>query len=127
MATMTLPIRQLERSVRVETNKARAKMEWTVFYSREREDRPVRMTVKLGLAAFVLKFALASLSRNQKLLIRAYQVADFTRCSNEEILKKAESLHKISQHGRPLAGMLRSFGRAKKLWESSLSQLEEQW
>jgi len=71
MATMTLPIRQLERSVRVETNKARAEMEWAVFYSREREDRPVRMTVKLGLAAFVLKFALASLSRNQKLLIRA--------------------------------------------------------
>ena len=101
-------------------------MEWAVFYSREREVRPVRMTFKLTLRALVLKFALASLARNQQLLIRAYQVADFTRCSSEEILKKAESLQKISQRGRPVVEMLRSFGLTKKIWESSLSQLEQQ-
>ena len=126
MATTALPIRQLEHSIRVETKKARAEMEWAVFYSRERETRPVRMTVRLGLTTLFLKFVLATIARNQKLLIRAYQMADFTRCSNEEILKKAESLERIIQHGRAVLCMLNSFGRAKKLWESSLSKLEEQ-
>jgi len=126
MATMVSPIRHLEHSVKVESFKARAETESVVFYSQERSAHPVQMTFKLGLTALFLRFALANLTHNQKQLIRAYQDADFTRCSDEELLKKATSLQKISQRGRTVLCMLNSLGRSKKFCAAYLPQLEDQ-
>ena len=128
MATMTLPIRELELSVRVGTDKARAEAECVVFYSQARAVEPVRMTLKFGVTALFLKFLLASLARHQRMLIRALQDMDLSICKSEELIKLADSLEKITERGRPIMSKLGQFGpRAHKLWHPSLSQLDEQF
>jgi hypothetical protein len=127
MATMTLPIRELEMSVRVDTDKARAEAECVVFYSQARATGPVRMTVKLGVTALLLKFILARMARHQRLLIRALQDTDLSHCKREDLMKLAESLDHIAEGGRPIMSKLGHFGpRGHKLWNSSLLQLDEQ-
>ncbi len=128
MSTLALPIRELELSVRVGTDKARAETECVVFYSRARANCPtLGMTFKLACAATLMKFMLSSIARNQKMLISAYQKIDFTCYNNEELGKSAASLERISECGRPVLEKLEEFGpRAQRLWGSSLSQLAEQ-
>jgi hypothetical protein len=127
MATMALPIQKLELSVRVGTDRACAEAECVAFYSSARTVEPVRMTLKFGLTALLLKFMLVSLSRHQRLLIRAYQGIDFNRCSGDELVKWAERLEKILDRGRPTLGKLVNFGpRTQKLWGNVLSDLSEQ-
>jgi hypothetical protein len=127
MATMTLPIRELELSVSVGTEKARAETECVVFYSEARSVDPLRMTVKLGFTALVLKFMLSSLARHQRALIRAYQQIDFGNYSADELIKWAEPLQKLAERGRPVLRQLEPFGpRGQKLWGSVLSDLSEQ-
>ena len=74
-----------------------------------------------------LKFMLGSLSRHQRLLIRAYQDTNFNRFSGDEIVKWAERLEKIVCRGRPTIEKLEKFGpKTKKLWGNVLSDLAEQ-
>lgn len=130
MATMALPIRELELSVCVGTEKARAETECVVFYSKARADRPssIALTVKLGFYVSLLRFLLASLARSQRTLIRLYQKADFSRYSNEEIVRVAKSLDRIVERGRPILGKLHILGpRAHALLGAAvLAQLAEQ-
>ena len=124
---MTLPIQELELSVRVGTDRARAEAECVAFYSDARGVEPVRMTVKYGFTALLLKFMLTSLARHQRLLIRAYQGINFNQFSGSELVKWAESLDKIVDRGRPTLDKLEKFGpRTQKLWGNVLSDLSEQ-
>jgi hypothetical protein len=124
--TMAYPICEFEKSVRTETKKAQAETEFAMLYSRERETRPVQMTLRLAFTALLIKSALHSLARNQRLLIAAYQGADFTNCSAKKLLSKANSLDWIVSRGRRTLAMLEKFGRIKKLWEHDVPILEEQ-
>jgi len=130
MATMTLPIRELELSVCVGTEKARAEAECVVFYSKARADRPssIALTVKLGFYVSLLKWLLGSLARSQRTLIRLYQKTDFSHYSNEEIVRVAKSLDRIVERGRPIFGKLEILGpRAHSLLGAAvLTQLSEQ-
>lgn len=129
MATMALPIRELELSVCVGTEKARAETDCVVFYSQARADRPsISLTVKLAFYVALLKWLLNSLARSQRMLIRLYQAADFSRYSNEEIMRVAKHLDGIVERGRPILGKLRTLGpRASALLGTAvLVQLAEQ-
>src|SRR5205809_2708515 len=102
MATMTLPVRELELSVRVGTDKARAETECVVFYARARATSPsIGVTLKLGFTAALLAVMLRSLVRHQRKLIRAYQETDFTCFRSEELVRVADSLEKITEHAWP--------------------------
>ena len=127
MATMTLPIQELELSVRVGTSRACAEAECVAFYSHARTAEPVRMAVKYGVTALLLKFLLSSLARHQRLLIRAYQETNFDVLSGEELVKWAELLDKIVDRGRPTLDKLEKFGpHTQKLWGNVLFALSEQ-
>jgi len=128
MATLALPIRELELSVRVDADKARAETECVVFYSQARRTSPsFAMTFKLALAIAFLKFMLRSLAQHQKKLIRAYQETDFTRFSNEDLLSICESLEKIVEQARPVLSRLADLGPRGQSWlGTTLPQLEEQ-
>lgn len=123
MAAMALPIRELELS----TDKTLAEAEYAVFYLEQRKAEPVRMTVKLGMAAFCLRFMLTGLAKNQKMLIHLLQERDFSRCKASEMSKLAESLDNIIERGWPVLERLGCFGpRAHMLFGDSLGQLGEQ-
>lgn len=129
MATMALPIRELELSVCVGTDKARAETECVVFYSQARANRPsLGLTLKLAFYVALLKFLLASLVRSQRTMIKLYQEIDFTRYSNEEIVRVTKSLDRVVERGRPIVGKLQTLGpRAHALLGTAvLAQLAEQ-
>ena len=128
MATIALPIRELELSVRVRTDKARAEAECVVFYRDARAMSPsIGMTLKYGLNASILRFLLWGLAHNQKLLIRAYQRIDFAQCNNDELLKCAESLEKIAELGWCTLAKIEPLGpRAQRLIGPSVTQIAEQ-
>jgi len=111
MSTMALPIRELELSVCVGTEKARAETECVVFYSHARANRPsIGLTVKLSFYIALLKWLLGSLVRGQRTMIRLYQITDFTRYSNEEIVRVAKSLDGIVERGRETLSRLETLG-----------------
>jgi hypothetical protein len=128
MATMALPVRELELSVCVGTEKARAETECVVFYSQARAIHPsMAMTLKLGFTASLLKFLLHGLVRHQKLLISTYQHIDFTRFSSKEISRVATSLDAMVEKGRQVLEKLATFGpRGQAWWASSVPQLTDQ-
>jgi len=129
MATMALPIRELELSVCVGTEKARVETECVVFYSRARANRPsIVLTAKLGFYLALLKWLLASLARGQRTMIRLYQNMDFTCYSNAEIVRLAASLYRLVERGRETLSKLQTLGpRAHAcLGAAVLVQLAEQ-
>lgn len=128
MATMALPIRELELTVCVGTDKARAETECVVFYSRARAIQPsITTTFKLGVASALLKLMLRSLVRHQRTLIAVYQETDFTLYSKAEISRAATSLDTMVENGRSVLEKLAKSGpRARALWGSSLPQLADQ-
>ena len=125
---MAFPIRELELSVCVSTDKARAETEYVVFYSQARATFPgATTTLKLYFNAAILTFLLRSLVRHQKRLISAYQRTEFTRYSVEEISRVATSIDTLVEKGRSVLDKLATFGpRAQALWGSTLSRLAEQ-
>lgn len=129
MATMALPIRELELSVRVSTEKARAETECVVFYAHARAARPTfTVNMKYGFYTTVLKWLLHSLVRSQKAIIRLYQRTDFTHYTTEEILRIAKSLDGVVERGRPILYQLRALGPRMHAWlgPTVLAQLEQQ-
>ena len=129
MATMALPIRELELSVSVGTDKARAETECVVFYSRARVISPsIGVRIKLGLTASLLKWLLHRLAGSQGMLIRAYQAIDFTSCSNQEITRVAKSLDGVVESGRSTLDRLQTLGPRAHAWlgSSLLAQLGQQ-
>jgi hypothetical protein len=130
MATMALPIRELELSVRVGTEKARAETECVVFYANARAVRPsLGVTVKYGFYTTVLKWLLHSLVRSQRSIISLYQGTDFTHYTNDEIIWVAKSLDSVVERGRPILCKLRALGPRMHAWIGPpvLAQLEQQF
>jgi hypothetical protein len=130
MATMALPIRELELSVRVGTEKARAETECVVFYANARAVRPgLGITIKFGFYTTMLKWLLASLVKRQSSIIRFYQNTDFTHCTNEEILRVAKSLDSVVETGRSILCKLQALGPRAHAWvgPAVLSHLAEQF
>jgi hypothetical protein len=128
MATMALPIRELELSVCVGTDKARAETECVAFYSRARAISPgINLTIKLSLTAALLRWLLRRLVNSQRMLIKAYQRIDFTHCTDEEIAKIAKFLAGLVERGQAILAMLDTLGpRAHAWFGPSMSQLREQ-
>jgi hypothetical protein len=126
MATMTFPICELERSVSVGAEKARAEAERVATYSGA--VRPsVGTTVKLAGMTFVVKWMLGSLAWQQSKLIKLYQSCDFTRYSDEEIASKAASLDRILGKERDVLNLANTLGAEIRIWwGASLRQLAEQ-
>jgi hypothetical protein len=126
MATMTLPIRELELSVCVGVEKARAETECVAFYSQYRTTS-FSMALKLGLTTAFLKWLLSRIARKQGQLISAYQSTDFTVLRNDEIARMAKCLEDIVDKGRPVLGRLTTFGpRAQTVWGHKVTQLSGQ-
>lgn len=129
MATMALPIRELELSVSVRTEKARAETEWVVFYAHARAMRPsIGLTLKYGFYTTMLKWLLAGLVRSQRSIIKLYQTSDFAPYSNEEILRVAKSLDGVVERGRPILCKLQALGPRAHAWlgPAVLAQLGQQ-
>jgi hypothetical protein len=126
MATMTFPICELERSVSMGAEKARAEAERVASYSGT--VRPsLLITVKLAATTFVLKRMLGSLAWQQSKLIKLYQRCDFTRYSDEEIANKAAALDKIITKERDVLSLANTLGAEIRIWwGASLRQLAEQ-
>jgi hypothetical protein len=128
MATMALPIRELELSVRVGAQRARAEAECAFFYSQARADDPVRMTIKYVLAAILLRLILGHLVRCQRALIRAYQEKDFNHCSSDELIKSAERLEKINEFAGPVLCKLEQVSpRTLRVWGNVVLSLRGQF
>lgn len=117
MATMALPIRELELSVCVGTDKARAETECVAFYSRARVITPsISLTIKLSVTAALLQFLLRRLVASQRMLIKAYQRIDFTHCTDEEIARIAKSLDGVVERGQSILTKLDSLGPRAHAW-----------
>jgi len=128
MATMALPIRELELSVCVGTEKARAETDCVAFYSRARVISPsISVTIKLSLTAALLQWLLRRLIGSQRMLIKAYQRIDFAHCTDEEIARIATSLSGLVERGRSILTKLDSLGPRAHAWFGAvMSQLGEQ-
>src|SRR5271170_1364080 len=85
MATMALPIRELEQSVYVGAEKARAETERVVRYSGASHAN-VLTACKVLAASVCLKWLFGTLVRSQDKLIRLYQTWDLTKLSDEQML-----------------------------------------
>lgn len=126
MATMALPIRELERSVCVSAEHARAETERVVQYS-EATRADVATACKVMFRAFGLKWLLASLVRNQDKLISRYREYDFNRCTPEQLADVADSLESILTRERDLLTKANALGAEVRVWwGDSLWQLTEQ-
>ena len=126
MATMAVPILELERSVRTEAEKARLQTQRVLAYS---TDTHANISTFLGVVAatFIVKFLLWTLVRQQSKLIRYCQDADFTKVGNEDLAKLAHCFDKIIAKERDVLAKASQLGvEIRVWWERSLSQLSEQ-
>jgi hypothetical protein len=123
---MTLPIRELERSVCVGAEKARAETERVATYSGAiRAD--IGTACKVAFKTIGLKWLLAGLVRHQEQLISAYQQCDFTRCNDEDLADLATSLEKLVQKERAVLAKANTLGAEIRVWwGASLRQMTEQ-
>jgi hypothetical protein len=126
MATMAMPILELQRSVRVDAEKARRQTQRVVEYSKgARAD--VLTLFRVFATTFVLKLMLWTLVRQQSKLIRSCLNADFTKVSNEDLEKLARCFDKIIAKERDVLSKTSQLGAEIRVWwEKSLSQLNEQ-
>jgi hypothetical protein len=126
MATMALPIRELERSVCVSAEKARAETERVVSYSvTKRAD--MATVCKVAVRTVGLKWLLSGLVRHQEKLISACQQADFTRFSDEDLADLASSLQRMVAKERGLLAKANTLGaEIRGWWGESLLQLSQQ-
>jgi hypothetical protein len=126
MATMALPICELERSVSVEAEKARTETERVLRYSTaSRAD--ILTACKVLVASLCLKWLFSALVRNQDRLIRVYQSGDFMNASDEQLLGLARSLRDIVRKERTMVTKAGSLGVETRVWwDASLRRIAEQ-
>jgi hypothetical protein len=126
MATMTFPIRELERSVRNEAKKAKDKTECVVAHSRA-PHADFGTACKVAASTIALKWLLSSLVRMQDKLIALLVARDFTECREQDIRELAANLEDIAATGRTTLERLNTLGAEVRVWwSSSLVKLEEQ-
>jgi hypothetical protein len=126
MATITLPIRELERSVCLDAEKARIETKRVVKYSTgNRAD--FLTALKIIARTLILKLLLGTLVRQQEKLIKWCINADFTVFSDEELVELAFRLDKIVVKERDVLDTAYSLGTELRVWwDRSLSQLSQQ-
>jgi hypothetical protein len=126
MATLALPIRELERSVCVGAEKARAETERVATYSGMRRAN-VGTALKVAAKTLGLKLILSQLVKGQDKLILAYGRADLDSFRSEDISELAMSLDKIVIKDRELLNKADALGAEIRVWWSaSLAKLSEQ-
>jgi hypothetical protein len=126
MATIALPIRELEQSVRVGAEKAQAETELVATYSNAAR-ASMGNFARVVFRTVGLKLMLAGLVRHQEKLISSYQQFDFTGCSDEGLSELAVSLDKIVEKERAILSKAKTLGSEIRVWwEASLLQLEKQ-
>jgi hypothetical protein len=126
MATMALPIRELEHSVIVEAEEARAKTECVATYSKAKIAN-LGTACRVAAGTIGLKWLFGSLVRQQQRLIAGYQAFDFAHCSDEVLADLTNSLDGIVERDRALLEKANSLGTEIRVWwGASLRQLAEQ-
>ena len=126
MATMALPIRELERSVCVDAEKARAETERVATYSGSRR-ADAGTALKVMCATLGLKWLLSGLVRSQDKLLSVYRGYDFNRCSPEQLTEVATSLGRIVNKERDILARANTLGAEIRVWwDTSLRRLAEQ-
>lgn len=125
MATLVLPIRELEESVRIEAVKALADTKRVATYSKGQEG--LRIVFQVIGRTFVLRHRFAQLSTRQEKLIDGLLAADFTRCKPEELSDFASSINVIVQSERKMLEEISDLGSEIRVWWSGpLRKLPEQ-
>jgi hypothetical protein len=126
MATMTLPIRELERSVRVEAEKAQAGADCVVKHSRApRAD--IKAACRVAGATLALKFLLSGLVHTQNKFISVLLERDFTQCRREDLTELASSLDEIVERERAILTKANTVGTEIRVWwNASLCKLSDQ-
>jgi hypothetical protein len=94
MATLALPIRELEQSVRI----AHAETE-CVTYCSKKETVDLRLVGQILNKTFHLRFKFADLSRREERLINGLIDRDFSQCSNADLNNLAMSLEDVRELG----------------------------
>src|SRR6266568_4274994 len=126
MATMTLPIRELERSVRAEADKAQAGTDCVVMHSRA-PHADFGTVCKVARRTIALKFLLGSLVRTQDKFINVLVERDFTQCRPEDMRELASDLDKIVGQEKAILEKANTLGvEVRVWWNTSLVKLAEQ-
>jgi hypothetical protein len=126
MATLALPIRDLERSVCIGAEKARAETERVLTYSGTRP-ADFGTALKVATTTLVLKLLLGQLVRAQSRLISAYARADLNHFRSQDLAELATTLDKIISKDHELLTKANALGAEIRVWWSaSLARLAEQ-
>ena len=126
MATMALPIRELEQSVSIGAKKAKAETERVVRYS-EAPRADISTAVKLLAASVCLKWLFSALVRSQDRLIRIHQLSDLTQMSDEQMIQLARRLREFADTDRELVSKASRLGAETRVWwDASLHRIAEQ-
>lgn len=126
MATMALPIRELERSVSINAEKARAETERVATYSGS--PRPSMGTIcKIAVTSVMLKWLFNTLVKTQDKLIKLYQETDVTHVSDESLTELARNLRRIVEEDREILAKANALGaEVRVMWDASLRRIADQ-
>ena len=126
MATMALPISELEQSVYVGAEKARAETERVVRYSGA-SHADVWTACKVLAATVCLKWLFSGLVRSQDKLIRLYQTGNLAQLSDEQVLSLSRSLREIAGRDREILAKANTLGAETRVWwDASLRRIAQQ-
>jgi hypothetical protein len=126
MASAALPIFELERSVRVEANRAKAETDCVIQCSRERNEN-LRLIGRLISKIFSTKWRLANMAKRQQEFIDALVKLDFTTMSQADLKGMASALNEEVQLQREILEAISELGAEIRIWWSaSIRKLTEQ-
>jgi len=125
MATLALPISQLEQCVRIDTVKAKAAVRFVQVRSKGKED--LKIVLQIVGATIGFKRRLSRLGKKQERLINALVDHDFAHWQIEDISKLASSIDDIVIRQREIFDDIQSLGSEIRIWWSaSLARLSAQ-
>lgn len=128
MATMTLPIRELEHFVFVDAEKARVETQGFARYSREvREVSAASPTTLREISIGRVRRAFEELAETKGRLINAYLETNLSLFPPQVLLSFAETLDEIVSENRELVARARSFDKEiRDSWNAVLERTEDQ-
>lgn len=123
---MTLPIRELERSVQAEADRAQAGADCVVKHSRApRAD--LKATCRVAGATLGLRFLLGGLVRTQDKFISVLVERDFNQWRSQDMAELASSIDGIVSRDRALLEKANTLGAEIRVWwNASLRKLSYQ-
>lgn len=126
MATIALPICDLERSVRCQAEKALTATESIVAYSRAKQE-DFKLVLQLASGTLALRRKLSHLSTKQGQFISVLLDDDFNRYTSEALTGLATSLQDLVDRERELLDQAFGLGSEIRIWwKGSLRILSEQ-